>query len=317
MAASKFNPFFVSYGNEDLLLDRDLDRAKSWAGRRVVRLDGGSLTDETLVELCETQSDEPRTIILDNAQELDGDDALKAYIERRNPQDPSVILVAIVRSEKLPEVWSLASSKGRGHERKSFKPWETEKYSKWIRNEAESHRTIMDDSVAQLLIQYVGTNLYRLANEVKKLASYVGPLGKIQKEHILLVTTITPQADPTKVAEATLSKDIKKAFNYLSVLYMQSGDDILIPVVYALMKQVERALVIRSLLDKRVADDEIAAVAGVKPWPYKNTWAPIAKKHDPKSLVRHMGRLCQLDADVKGPARSRTLVELAMLSIAT
>jgi DNA polymerase III delta subunit len=83
------------------------------------------------------------------------------------------------------------------------------------------------------------------------------------------------------------------------------------------MRQVEKTALIRSLLDKGVSETDIAVLVGMKEWPFKNVAAPIARKHDLKSLLKHMGQLCKLDADVKGPARSkRTLVELTMLSIA-
>ncbi len=316
MAAGKFHPFVVSYGSEELLLDRDLAKARGWTGRRLILLDGEEVTDIEIVNICETQSEEPRTIVVDNAGKVKGDKVLKEYIEAKQPDDTSLILVAIIRSEKLPAVWSLAISKGKGYERKKFKAWDTASYVRWIQNEAKQLKVSIDDSVAQILLQFVGLDLYRIANEVKKLAIYVGPLGKIQKEHVQLVTSFTPQADHFMVAEAVLNKDPRKALNTFSMLYTQSGDNSLIIVVHTLMKQVERTAIIRSLLDKGVAEDDIAALVGMKPWLFKNVAVPIARKHELKSLIRHMGRLCKTDADVKGPARSRTLVELTMLSIA-
>jgi hypothetical protein len=114
-----------------------------------------------------------------------------------------------------------------------------------------------------------------------------------------------------------LRKEVKKALSLFTVLYRNSGDECLIPVVRAVMKQVEKTTIIRNLQDRGVAESDIAGLVGMKDWPYKNVAAPVARKHDLKSLVGYMGRLSRLDADVKGPSRSkRTMVELAMLSIA-
>jgi len=319
MVAGKnsFSPFVVSFGGENFHLDRDLDRARHWTGRRPILLDGSELTDSALVSICETYSDEPRTIIVDYANKVKGDKALKPFIEGRSVNDTSLILVAIIRSEKLPEVWSAALSKGKGYERKKLKPWNTKEYLNWIKLEADRLRVTIDDGVAQALLQCVGPDLYRLCNEIRKLAIYVGAPGKILKEHISLVTTPTPQADPYQVAEATIAKDVRAALVKFSYVYRNSGDECLIPVVRALMKQLEKTAIIRGLMDKGTPDDEIAALVGMKEWPFRNIAAPIARKHELRSLVQHMGRLCKLDADVKGPARSkRTLVELAMLTIA-
>lgn len=320
MAASKsFKPFVVSFGGEDFFLDRDLDKARHWAGRKAIVLDGDGMHDYEVVGICETNTEEPRTIIVDNAHKLKGnkDKDLRAYIENKHPNDTSVILVGIVRAEKLPEVWSIALSKGKGYERKPFKPWDVDGYIKWMQQEAEHSRVSIDAETAKNLLQLVGQDLYRLANEIRKLALYVGGAERIKKEHILLVTTPSPKAEPFQVAEMVIGKEARKALNAFSTLYKNAGEDCLIPVVRAVMKQVEKTAIIRSLQDKGVPEADIAVLVGMKEWPLKNVAAPIARKHELRTLVQHMGRLCKLDADVKGPARSkRTLVELTMLSIA-
>jgi len=316
-AKSSFKPFVISFGKEDFLLDRDLYKARQWVGRRTILLDGEEINGEQLVSLCDGYSENPRTIIVDNAHKMKGDKPFRAYIESKQPEDSSVIIVGIVRSEKLPDVWSLAMAKGKGYERKAFKSWDNSALSTWIKLEVGNLKSSIDDETIKFLIQCVGTDLYRLSNEIKKLALYAGSLGKIQRDHIVLVTTTSPKADQFMLSEAVMAKDARRALNTFSNLYKMSGDDCLVLVVRALMRQVEKTALIRSLLDKGVSETDIAVLVGMKEWPFKNVAAPIARKHDLKSLLKHMGQLCKLDADVKGPARSkRTLVELTMLSIA-
>jgi len=311
-------PFLVCFGTEDFFLDRDIERAKAWANRGVVLVDGHGLTDYELVSICEERSDRLRTVIVDDAQKVKGDKALKAYIEDRSKSDLSVILAAIVRSEKLPDVWSGAISKGKGIERKRLKGWSANnEISKWLLAEVERMGASFEKGLETTLLQSVGLDLYRLENELRKLVLLVGPGGKIEKKHIFLVTSPSMVSDPFQVAEAAISKDPKRAMNALSVLYKSQGDEVFVPVVSALMRQVEKTLLIRRMIDKGVPDEEVATAVGIKPWPFKNFAAPVARKYDASTLIRHMGRLCKLDADVKGPARSkRTLVELTVLAIA-
>jgi len=247
---------------------------------------------------------------------MKGNKELREFIEGYNVAEKALILVAIVRSEKLSDIWVLVASKGKGIERKKFKPWATEEYINFIKTEASHLRVVIDKEVASVLFQYAGTDLYRLENELRKLSIFVGQAGVIRKEHIALVTTPTPKAEPFQIAEQVLLKNKGKALNLFSILYKNSGDDALIPVTRALMNQVEKTIIIRSLQDKGLVETDIATLIGMKEWPYKNIAAPMARKHDFKSLVKHMGKLCKLDADVKGSVRSkRTLVELTMLSI--
>lgn len=298
------------------MLDRDIERVRAWKGRTYSRYDGAGMDDYEVVSLCEVYRDEPVTIVIDNANKVKGNKALKAYIKSKSVKDLSVVLVAIVRSDKLPEVWSTTS--GKVYERKMLKPWdEGREFVKWSVGEATRLRVKFDKGVEQVFFQNVGADLYRLANELKKLARLVGPAGTIKKEHLVMVTSPSPQADPFQVAEAAIQRNPKKAMNGLSILFRNSGEQACIPIVYALMKQVEKTMIIRRLLDAGTPDDEIAAAVGMKPWPLKNFAMPVARKHDWAKLVQYMKRLCKLDADVKGPARSkRTLVELTVLAIA-
>jgi len=319
MVSKSFKPFVVSYGDEDLLLDRDLEKARQWVGRRAIVLDGELVDAQYVLNLCESYSEEPRAIIVDNAHKLKAaDKVLKEYIENKLPTDTSVILVAIVRTDKkISDIWALAIARGKGYERKTLKPWNTDGYVNWIQLEATRQHVVIDKDVAEALLGLVGVDLYRLANEIKKLSIFVGRANRILKTHISLVTTPSPKADPFKIAELVMGKNLRGAMNSFSVLYKNEGDKCLVPVVYSLMRQVEKTVIIRGLQDKGVPEGDIAALVGMKDWPFKNVAAPVARKHEMKSLVRHMGQLCKLDADVKGPARSkRTLVELTMLAIA-
>jgi len=314
--ALDFNIFVVAFGDENFYLDRDITKIKQ-GKREVFQLDADNgLSDIELVALCRQYSELPRTIIVDNAQKLKGQKVLQEFIENRNASDHSLILVGIIRGEKLPEVWSLAASKGKGFERKKFKPWDTAKYINFIKIEATRLRVSIEKDAAEFLFQCVGIDLYRLENETRKLAIFVGQAGTIKKEHIALITSPTPKAEPFQVAEQVMSKNLKKALQLFSVLHRNMGEDSIIPVVRALMNQVEKTLVIRCYQDKGVSEGDIAGLIGMKEWPYKNVAAPIARKHTLNALISHMQKLCKLDADVKSAARSkRTLVELTMVSI--
>lgn len=314
---STFKPFVIAYGAENFRLDRDIDKARK-GKRKVIRLDGDGLTDAALIGHCDSYEDVPRTIILDNAQELKGTTDLKEYIEGRDVRDTSLILVAIIRSPKLSEVWQSVGNKGTIYERDKLKPWDKAEHVKFVISEAAVNRVNIDQAVADLLFEYVGPDLYRLSNETRKLAIYVGQANSIKKEHISLVTTRTPQSSPMQIVEAVMQKNASKALNLFSIMYGNVGEQkTLIPVLYELMKQISGTAVIRSLQDKGTPDEDVASLLSMNPWKYKNHVAPIARKHNLTTLVGYMGQLCKLDAYVKTSSISkRTMVELTMLSIA-
>ena len=312
-----FKPFVVAYGANNFRLDRDVEKLRS-SKRRIIRLDAEGMSDATLIGHCETYDEEPRTIILENAQELKIGKDLQPFIEGRNVRDPSMKLAVIIRSPKLPEVWESVGSKGDILQRENLKPWDKDGFVKFILGEAQMNRVVISREIAELLFDWVGPDFYRLANEIKKLATYVGQAETIKKEHVFLVTTKVPQATPFQVAEAVLEKSPTKALNYFSVLYGSQGEaKTLIPVLYEMMKQVSSAITIRSMQEQGMSEEDVASMLSMNPWKYKNHVAPMVKKHSLKALVGYMGQLCRLDAYVKsGSISKRTMVELTILSIA-
>jgi DNA polymerase-3 subunit delta len=315
-AKSIFRPFIVLFGEDDFFLDRDVESVLK-KDRIVIKVDAeDGLKDTVLVDMCEGFQ-EPHTVVVENAQKVKGEEALRQFISERDASDKSVVVIAVVRSAKLPDVWAEAAKRGKKVERRKYKPWEDGKYLDFIRGEATRLKVSLGKDVASLLYQYVGSDLYRLSNELKKLSLYVGQDCSIQKKHVAEVVSPTPDATPYAVAEAVMAKDLKKAMRLFSYLYAGEGDTCLVPVVSSLMRQVEKTASIRALQDRGVEPEEIAVLTGTKLWPYKNLLAPVARKHSFKSLAGYMGRLCQIDVDVKGSSRSkRTLVETTMLTIA-
>lgn len=322
MASAKtraFKPFVVLFGGSDFHLDRDVERVRA-GNRDVLTLDGEGLKDHEVVGYCDRYFDSPTTIILENAHLVKGSNSLTSFVGGHDGTNTSLVLVAVFRSEKkLPSHWSLAIQKGKGVERPNFKPWDTRKYLDFIRKEATSLRVLLGKNIPETLLEYVGTDLYRLSNELRKLAAYVGQDRSIERKHVALVTSPTPKAEPYQVAEAVLMRKYNKAIRLLAILQLNLGDGSLIPLTRALMKQVERSVVIKTMQGSGSDEDEIAAYLGMKLWPYRNSAAPIANKHSLQELVGYMGLLCKLDVKLKGsssPVSKRTLVETTLLAIA-
>jgi DNA polymerase III delta subunit len=317
--ADKTKPFRIAYGGETFLLDRQRLKGQRWSDRHVVSISGDGLTDYDLVTACRTPPFDGRdlVVVLDDAQKVKGDKSLKEYIEAKDVKDISTVLVAIVRSEKLPAVWELAAKKGNVAECPKFKSYEEAKVAAWIEKEAESLKLRLCEGAANYLISRVEHDLGALAGELQKASVLVGQGGEVTLDLLRMITASSPQAEAWQVAEAAADRDFRRALNLLSTLYIAEGEAAHVPVTNALMRQIEKLMVARHMLDERMNEDEIAAGLGMSPWRFKKYVLPVVLKHRMPNLVRYMARLCKLDADVKSSAQSRrSLVELTVLSIA-
>lgn len=320
MAKTSTQPFIVSFGAENFFLDRDLARGLAWKDRTVVEVDGDDVSDTELVSICETRGidDRARVVVLDNAQKVKGDKALKAYIAAREPTDTSVVLVAIVRAEKLPDIWAQAAKKGRLYEHRKLKTYESNnEVVKWLSAEAMRLEMGLEKGAPELLCAVIGNDLYKLSSELRKLQILVGKGNKATITQIKSVFSPSPTAEPYQVAGAATEKDVLRAMNFLSIVYRTMGEEAHVPLTFALIKQVEKLVVARHLVDSQATEDEIAAAIGMHPWVCKTQFLPHVRKHTVGSLIARMGELCKLDAEVKGAATSkRTRVELAVLALA-
>lgn len=321
MKKNKLPAFLVFYGAEDFFLDRDYETMRKVPDRITVNLNGEDVKEKELLDILESRSFDgsERLVILDHAQAVKVGKQFASYVENKSPNDTYTVLVAIVRAAKLPEAWANAGAKGKIVERKQLKSWDTNnEIVKWTETEASRLRIHLDKGVADIIYKFIGNDLHRIVNELRKLAFLVGEGGTVTSKHVSLVLSPTFPAEPYEVADAAIAKNPKKAMNLLSSVYRRMGDNALVPVMSSLAKQVEKLLVARSMVDRKVPDEDIASRIGMNLWRFRVHYMPTVKKHSVQSLSRCMELLCQLDADVKGPSKSkRTLVELAVLSIAS
>jgi len=313
-------PFVVAYGEEDFLLDRIIALGRSWKDRQVTQLNGDDgLTDYEVVSYCEQDSfdsQKKRVVVLDYANKVKGDKALTTYVEDKKLEDDRVVLVAVIRSEKLPKVWQMAAAKGRMEYYKKLRPWETQPLKERIENEGKRLKLKLDNELIDACVLYFGDNLRRIANELRKL-SLISKGGRATKKDFLAIAVPNIEINPFEIAKVATNKESKRALRMASTLFKMNGDSAAVPITAGLVSHVEQLIVTRQLLDGGVEQKTIAEMLGVPLYPVQKDIIPRAKKHTVPELLTQMKNLCRLDAQVKGAARSkRTLVELAILSIA-
>jgi DNA polymerase III delta subunit len=315
----------VAYGLEDYQLDSVIQMAQSWRNRDTRYLNGEGKSDSDVLHLLRGPNcdDLPVTVIVDNAQDVKESKgkALRTFIEGRSATDTSAVLVAVVRSSKLDELWDFISRKSKPlhyPKLKNFGEGKSNEVLKYIRERAIKFGLSFDADADIAFYRATGGDLYNINNEFRKLAvlSTVTKSQKITKQLIGKVVALNTVADPWSVAEAAFSKNKKEAMRLLSHLYESEPESASVRICAALIKELQSVIVARGLLDDGVSPDDISSLLEMHPWKCKEIFLPRVEKHSVKSLTGVMSRLCKLDSDVKSAARSkRTLVELAVLSI--
>lgn len=316
------SPVIVSFGDEDFFLDQDLEAFRKQPDRTVILTDGEEFKkDQDLVSLCQSHTAEPkpRVVIVDNAQDLKPEKALKAYLDELKAKDLYVVLALVFRSPKLLAFWSKLGDKVTLLERKKLKTYETNnEVIKWIETEIRRVGLKAEARVANVIYLGTGPDLYRISNEIQKLRMLVGEGGTITVEHLQSILTVGSTVDVWQVVDAAANKDKKKASNLLSSLYRLAPEEPSILLSYSLMKQAEKMYIACAMLSKGSSEEEIATRVSMHPWRCKTFFLPMVRKHTTGSLTQMMQDLCRLDVEIKRTSHSkRTLLELAVLRFAT
>lgn len=311
--------FSVFYGDEDYLLDRERRRALKWPGRSVIALDGSQATEVTVLEaLGEVPLGDVDgvLVVLDNANDLKLSEAFIRYAAERDPKDKSSVLVAICRSAQLPKGWAEVAKQGRATGHLRLKPWEREKIHDRITAEVTAMGIKLDSAAFDVLFELHAEQTALILNELKKAAYLVEKGGTVTQELVLSTCGRRRAVAPWAVSDAAFAKNPKRALRAVALLMQDKGDEALVPIVAALMKQLESVLLMRHLLDQQATVETMGAALGLHPYRVQKDLSTV-RKHTVPELLNQMKKLCELETQVKGPSTAkRTLVELAVLSLA-
>lgn len=155
-----------------------------------------------------------------------------------------------------------------------FKLLQENKLKQWIKNKIKKLGGKISESATELLKEYVGSNLWQMENEIKKLICYCK--GKtIQKEDVEILIRPQPQADIFKTIDA-LAFQRKKIALFLLEKHLEKGDS---PNYLFLMiaNQFRNLLIIKDLLEKGKTQQEILQRVPLHPYLIKKTISQAQK----------------------------------------
>ncbi len=122
---------------------------------------------------------------------------------------------------------------------------------------------IMPDAVT-LLANFIGGHLRLLANEIDKLATYVGPGGTITSDVLRLLSVQVQEARIFDLTDALAQRNRKRALNVLHDLLTDGEPPI--KLVSTITSQVRSLLMIKDLAQKGMRAQQIASTIGMSPF---------------------------------------------------
>lgn len=176
----------------------------------------------------------------------------------------------------------------------------------WIVKRARSNGVTITSDAATLLANYIGNQLRLLANELDKLATFVGDGGTISADDVRTLSAQVQEARIFDLTDALAQRNQKQALTILHDLLANGEPPI--KLISTITTQVRALLLVKELSLKGMRAAQIASTIGIAPFVAEKAARQVGK-FTPTQLERAYRQLLATDAALK---RSRMSPEMAL-----
>jgi DNA polymerase-3 subunit delta len=218
---------------------------------------------------------------------------------------PTTVLV-VLSDEKLESDSPLVLAAKRHGKERVFAPPQGAGLEQWAETRARGQGVRISREATRLLVSETGDNLRLLAQEIDKLATYVGREGVIGEAEIRLLTPSTHVSRVFDLTDALSRRDRKRALALLHEL-LAAGESPL-GIVAMTAFQTRALLQVKSLAERGMRAPQIAQAAGLAPFVVDKS-LPLARQFSFAQLEGAHRTLLDIDKALK---LSKTTPEMAL-----
>ena len=243
---------------------------------------------------------ERRVVIVKEAQEIsdinkeEGEKALAAYLEHLNT---STVLVFCYKYKVLDGRKKLATLVDKAGVLLSEKRIYDNKVPDWIRTFAANLQLRLNEKAVQMMSENIGTNLERIANELKKIKLNVPADSLIDEHHIQRFVGISKDFNEFELQKAIGLRDHKKAHQIVQYFGANTKSHPVIPLIVILFSYFTKLLLLHK--NSQAPDDELARKIGVSPF-FVKEYRLAARTYNLAKVVQNIHLIKEADLQAKG-----------------
>jgi DNA polymerase-3 subunit delta len=235
---------------------------------------------------------ERQVLIVKEAQDLSRTiEKLTSYVE--NPQ-PSTVLVLNYKYKKLDKrkkLYKAVAKNGLIYESKRL--YENQ-VSDWIRRVLGGKKYQVEPKAAQMLVEFLGTNLSKISNELDKLTTILPKGSIITPEHVEENIGISKDFNNFELRKAIGDRDIVKANRIINYFAQNPKNNPLVMTISLLNSFFTQLLIYHGLKNK--SRDNVAKALGIRPF-FVTDYVAAARNYPMRKVAQIIAML--RDADVK------------------
>ncbi|WP_420573273.1 DNA polymerase III subunit delta [Kordia sp.] len=242
---------------------------------------------------------ERQVVIVKEAQDLSRSiDKLEAYLS--NPQ-PTTVLVICYKYKKIAKNKKLyKAAKKNGVIYESKKLYENQ-VADWIRRVLAGKKYQITPKAAQMLVEFLGTNLSKIDNELEKLKLILPVGSEITPEAIEENIGISKDYNNFELRKAIGDRDVKKAFRIITYFSENPKDNPTVVTVSLLFNFFSQLLQYHGLRDQNPKN--VASVLRINPY-FVKEYQAAARNYPMKKVSGIVATLREMDVKSKGVGAS-------------
>jgi len=245
-------------------------------------------------EICQTSMFREKKLVVITNPFSDADFKEKFLKEFKNFKNSDDIIL-FYEEGKVNKNDSLFKFLKKNAKCQEFKLLEGQRLRNWIKKEFEKSKAKIEQNALEMLIEYVGNDLWRMSNEIKKLASFKKD-KKIEKEDVELMIRSKIETDIFKTIDAIAQKNKKLALKLLHK-HLEKGDSPLY-LLAMINFQFRNLLIVKDFIEKQKTYNTILRKSGLHPFVVKKSYFQSQKFTLPE-LKKIYQKIFQVDLNIK------------------
>jgi DNA polymerase-3 subunit delta len=287
------------------------------SGLNLRYIDGEDFSFEDIKNESQTVSmfDEKKLIIFKNALvNLKNEDKALDFIKKLNSSKDIIVVYEEKEADERLSLVKFLKKEGKVQE---FELLEGQRLKNWVKNQIENQGVKIDSTALEMLINYVGNDLWWMKNEIEKLANYKKD-KKIEAADVELLVKpkIEPEIFKTIDAIAFNNNQWSGKRQALKLLHehLEKGDHPLY-LLSMINFQFRNLLIIKDLMEKNIPYYSISKITKMHPFVVRKTYEQ-ANKFTLRELKKIYQKIFQVDLSIKtGKIDPTTALDFLIVSI--
>jgi DNA polymerase-3 subunit delta len=236
-----------------------------------------------------------QVVILKEAQDMKTLVNLQKYVERPTS---STILLIVHKHKKLDMRMAFAKALVKNAVVMESKPLYDNQIPDWIRNYLKEIHLMIDANAAELIAEYLGTDLGKIANELDKLRLNLPPNSTVNVKQVQDNIGISKDYNVFELQKALSAKNILTANKIVQYFARNPKDAPFVVVISNLYNYFSKVYMLHFLSNK--PDKEVLDVMGLRSDFFLRDYKMAARHYNPFKTEQILGFLREYDLKSKG-----------------